>query len=75
MKDYATLEKLSDQLEILVDSHGLTNVIEALALMCSAKADHILSNWQDENLSEQWDMAAAIMLHSRVTVEKNKLSV
>jgi hypothetical protein len=75
MKDYAKIEKISDQLEIMVDDNGLINVVEALALMCSVKADHILENWQDDNLSAQWDRAAAIMLRSRVAIEEKQLLV
>lgn len=38
-------------LEGLIDKHGLANVINGLACICSGKADHIESNWQDQALA------------------------
>jgi hypothetical protein len=31
----------------LIDAFGLQNVLNGLACICSGKADHIESNWQD----------------------------
>jgi hypothetical protein len=42
-------------LETLVDRHGLANVIEALAIVCSEKADHIQTNWQNTVLAGSWE--------------------
>lgn len=38
-------------LETLIDRYGLACVFETVALICSAKADHIRENWQDEPLA------------------------
>jgi len=42
------------QLESIVDEHGLAQTIEMLAEICNLKADHIRSNWQDESLACLW---------------------
>lgn len=46
------------ELEDLIDSCGLSNVLESLGDICFEKADHVASNWQDDNLSKLWNRAA-----------------
>ena len=43
-----------DQLEQIVDRVGLKMTIEALAIICDLKADHIISAWQDPNTAAAW---------------------
>jgi len=50
-------------LEGLVDKHGLATVVDGLACICSGKADHIASNWQDRALSRAWDKAAVHLMN------------
>jgi hypothetical protein len=45
-------------LEALVDKYSLECVIDALAVMCLEKADHVRSNWQDETLACDWERDA-----------------
>jgi len=47
-----------EQLEKLVDTYSLAQVVEALATIASEKADHIRSNWQDEHMAKCWERAA-----------------
>jgi hypothetical protein len=51
-------ERVSTTLEALIDKHGLPFVLEELAKVCEAKADHIRTNWQDNNLSAAWTKLA-----------------
>lgn len=60
--DYKTHNQVIDSLEALVDSNSVRYVLEALAEVCSAKADHIRSNWQDEKLAKAWDAEAGAIL-------------
>jgi hypothetical protein len=46
-----------EALERLVDAHGLLHVVTGLELMCSEKAVHIRTNWQDIVTSKVWDDA------------------
>jgi hypothetical protein len=70
MTHLTTLQSISDELEALVDRHGLYTVTEALALMCSAKADHVASAWQDEAGGKRWDRAAAKFLQTEQALRK-----
>lgn len=47
MSGTAEIEALADQLEDMVDTVDLHAVLEALASICYAKADHLRTNWQD----------------------------
>lgn len=44
-----------DQIEALVDKGTVGGVLSLLAEVCSAKADHIRSNWQDEQTASVWE--------------------
>lgn len=48
-----------DTIETLVDKHGLSYTVNLLAEVCSTKADHIETNWQDEALAKLWNEAAS----------------
>ena len=47
-----------DKVEALVDSATMYDVVEALATICHGKAEHLRSNWQDENAALAWERAA-----------------
>jgi len=49
------------ELEDIVDSQGLSNVIDLLSEICYEKADHLRSNWQDESLARSWEKDASIL--------------
>ncbi len=38
-----------------VDKFGISKVLFALALIADEKAEHVRSNWQDENLAIAWE--------------------
>ena len=42
------------QLEALVDGIGLHEVATALMNICFDKAEHVLTNWQDQDLAKEW---------------------
>lgn len=45
------------QLEQIIDASNLSNVLEMIAGICYAKADHIQTNWQDGPLALAWETA------------------
>ena len=49
---------MKDELEALIDRHTLTAVLEALADVCEAKAEHLVSHWQDQQSAAIWAVAA-----------------
>jgi len=42
-------------LELLVDAHGLHEVLNELAVICGEKAEHLRANWQDGASARAWD--------------------
>ena len=63
----------SVQLESMVDTVGLSAVLDALASICSEKADHVRTTWQDEGLARLWDKSAKVVLDSATRVHAVKL--
>lgn len=51
-----------DAIEALIDRIGLSDTVELLAEIASAKADHIREAWQDETTAASWDDAAGALL-------------
>jgi len=49
---------ITDELEAMIDRHGLTHVVTGLSLICSEKAEHIRCNWQDHGTAKVWDADA-----------------
>jgi len=50
-----TIEQITEQLEAMIDEHSVVEVLEAISVVCSLKADHVRSNWQDEAAAKAWD--------------------
>jgi hypothetical protein len=55
------IKALAAQLEWLVDHHGMSAVLEALARTASAKSDHLATNWGDTAAAADWEMVAGIL--------------
>lgn len=47
-----------DALEAFIDRYSLAIVLEAIADVCQDKAEYLRTNWQDEPMSRDWDIAA-----------------
>jgi hypothetical protein len=62
-------DDLADELESLVDSSSLRRVLEALAAVCYAKADHLRSNWQDYASARVWGKAAKVVEAASMKVD------
>jgi len=44
-----------DHLEAMIDKVGLNNVLDHLVNVCYYKAEHLRTNWQDENMAKSWE--------------------
>lgn len=42
------------ELEGLIDTYGLCEILAILAEISNEKAEHIRSNWQDEEAAKSW---------------------
>ena len=49
---------MNDTLEQLIDTNGLSVVLNTLADICNLKAQHIEEAWQDRELARAWIRAA-----------------
>lgn len=59
-----------DAIECIVDGcENFAEFIELVAEMCSAKADHVGANWQDELLEEIWNRRCAYLLNMSAAIE------
>lgn len=58
-----------DTLEAMLDTYDITTVVEALADICSEKADHVQSAWQDLALAKLWDRNAQRLYRTRDILE------
>ena len=61
---------LEMQLESLVDQHGLSAVLNELANICTAKADHIRSSYSDESLARCWERDSKFVAKAESLVTK-----
>lgn len=61
-----------DQIEALVDASTVGTVMDLLAEVCSAKADHIRTNWQDETTAKAWDKMAAQILNCQLRILESR---
>lgn len=52
---------ITEQLEALIDAHGLTYVLCGISRVCSEKAEHLRANWQDNLSARHWGRDAAIV--------------
>lgn len=48
-----------ETLERLIDSRGLFSVLDCISGICGAKAEHVLTNWQDLTLANEWNRATS----------------
>jgi len=62
-----------DALEAMIDAGTLGGVIDMLAEVCSAKADHIRTSWQDETTADEWDRYAAALLGLQDKILRGKI--
>ena len=61
---------LENVIEGLVDSTSLTDVLDALAAVCAAKAEHLAVNWQDHASSREWERNARVVAQAAQKVRE-----
>ena len=67
------MDSTTEQLEAMIDKHGLLHVLCGLELICMEKAEHIRHNWQDRGLAKEWDKASTQC--KRAASEVTRLSI
>ena len=48
----------TEEIEKMVDLHGVREFLEGIWDVCSLKEQHILENWQDEVTAKSWERLA-----------------
>ena len=61
-----------DAVEALIDAYSLSYVLDLVAEACSAKADHLVTNWRDDSAGAIWDNNAERIL---AVAHKARLSI
>lgn len=61
------------KLELILDRHGLANVLRMLAEIAGQKAEHIATNWQDASTAKRWDKAGSLLDLAAVKVDALRL--
>lgn len=59
-----TQTELSTQLEQLIDSSSLRQVLETISAIASEKAFHIGASYDDRTLQKTWDNASKKIAHT-----------
>ena len=47
-----------EQIEKLIDERNVSQMLIVMAQVCNEKADHLRSNWQDEQAARTWERTA-----------------
>lgn len=50
--------KYIHNLESMIDSEGVSGILEEIADICFEKAEHIRENWQDRVTAKSWEKDA-----------------
>jgi hypothetical protein len=54
----------AEALENIIDRIGLSKALELIEGICRDKADHVRSNWQDDELADTWEQGADALAHA-----------
>lgn len=60
-------EAAKRQLELLIDTFGLAEVLCGVAQVCNEKAEHLEGNWQDRASAKLWTRAGTRVSHTVAT--------
>lgn len=66
IRDTRKHNALLDTLEKAMDENSVTYLLQTIAEICSAKADHIATNWHDDKLGEHWNRKASRLLNMSI---------
>jgi hypothetical protein len=65
--------ELNTLFEREIDKNGLATILDVLATICSEKADHLYTNWQDEKAGKRWDVLAGVIRSAHDRASKFEL--
>lgn len=59
MNEMSVQDDDSEELEVIIDRHGLKKVLVMMSDIAYAKADHIRETWEDKGLAQEWERDAS----------------
>ena len=62
-----------DELESLIDTHGMANIMLALVHIADEKSEHVKCNWQDLELASAWRKVSDALISKRLSNALNRL--
>ena len=70
---FAKTTDMLDDLESMVDKHGMINIMLGLVHICDEKSEHVRCNWQDLVLSDAWRGISNNLISKRLSQALNRL--
>ena len=61
-------------LESVIDTNGMSFLLEKIEVICQKKAEHICANWQDVVLAKKWERAAGLIVTANANIIDLKIS-
>ena len=53
-----SIDDLPEYIEGFIDTHGLAALLDTIEEVCNLKAEHLRTNWQDEDSATEWEKHA-----------------
>ena len=68
------MNELLHQVELMIDEHGLTAVVDSICEVCYLKAEHIRASYTENRcsnnkLAQQWEQSGKSLVNSKIEVE------
>lgn len=64
-----------EEIERLIDSHGMVHFLELVEEVCQGKAEHIRANWQDYIEASRWERMAKEIRHAAFVASRERMGI
>ena len=69
----SNVTEMLEELESLIDKHGLAKIMTALVYITDEKAEHVKLNWEDLVLADAWRKVSDALISKRLSHALNRL--
>lgn len=66
-------QAIQETLEGIVDRYSMSDVLDALALVCIDKGEHLRSNWQDKASARVWDRIGVSIQKAQIKAQDARI--
>ena len=67
------VDKMLEDLESLIDKHGMAKIMLGLVHITDEKAEHVQCNWHDIVLADAWRKVSDTLISKRLSDALNRL--